>query len=1141
MPKKVANDTERFVVISNGEVIGEVVVRTDGLRLEVDYAVDENGRGAKLREEIRLDADGLPVDWQVDGTSLMGGAVHELMTYADDRQTWSSQADHGEVVAAAPLLYIANDSSPIACALYARAALDAGGSVDVLPSGTLHIRPVRSVQLGGATVDAYSLTGVGLLPEFVLLDKDGQLVARLGGDLSIRQFTVREDHAEHQEAIAALDLELSVAYLSAAQQRIRHRFDRPVRIRNVRVFDPASSALTPSTSVTFFRGTITAVGDTGTTDHLVEIDGQGGTLLAGLHDMHAHNSPWTGLFYLAAGVTTTRDMGNDNEALLDLRRQLAAGALDGPSIVASGLIEGRSPFSARLGIIPQTRADAVAAVRWYAHRGYHQIKIYNSMNPEWVAELTAEAHRLGLRAVGHVPAFATPDQMIEAGYDEITHINQLMLGWLLDPDEDTRTPLRLTAMARAKDLDLDGPRVRHTIELMKARGTGLDTTVVILERLMGGRAGRVHPGDAPMLSHLPIGYQRYRRRTFVPATTDDELRAYDEAFPKLLEAIGLLHREGVQVWPGTDDGTGFTLHRELELYVAAGIRAGEVLRIATRDCAEHLGRGHHTGTIARGNDADLVLVHGDPVTDISAVRAVRMVVRGGDVYFPAEIYRELGIEPFASPPPVSDPGEVSTAVREPVARQVEGVFGGLSVGYTAAVRELVVPDENGAPAARVVATEYVGTDAGPGRPVAFVCNGGPIAPSTALHLGAFGPRRIAVPEDLYADPSTFETVDNEYALLDAADLVFFDPAGTGYSRVLDGVDPGTYYSVHADAQQMTAWIETWLRAHDRRSAPVYLIGESYGTMRVALVAKRLTELADEPVNLAGVVFVGQALNMIETSSGRRGNVMGPVVSLPTLAAVAWHHGKIDRIGQTLDEVIEAAFAFARLVYLPALVRGPGLPDSVRSVVAAGLASLTGVPAADWISRDLRLPKNEFRSELLKDQNLVLSLYDGRFASAPMADLPDTPMAKLSTLAHGNRVPVGESAIHDALAAATVAHLKEFIGADWPDEYRTTQPPAESDGEEWAWSDSTSPFGDWPYVPALSDAMTQAPGLRAFFATGKHDLSTTIGATEHAVATSGWPSERVTVRHYDGGHLMYTVKATLRALSNDLRHFLRSAQ
>src|SRR5690606_26959184 len=236
---------------------------------------------------------------------------------------------------------------------------------------------------------------------------------------------------------------------------------------------------------------------------------------------------------------------------------------------------------------------------------------------------------------------------------EIAHINQLMLGWLLEAGEDTRTPLRLTAMARAAELDLGSPPVRSTIELMQARGIAHDTTAVILERLMLSRAGTVAPGDRAYLDHMPVGYRRYRKRSFVDIPDAETDRRYREAFRRILETVALLHESGIRLLPGTDDGTGFTLHRELELYVEAGLAPAEALRLATLGAEEYLGRADRLGTIEPGKLADFFLVAGDPTADISAVRRPRLVVQGGVVYYPHEIYAALDIRPFMTPPPVA--------------------------------------------------------------------------------------------------------------------------------------------------------------------------------------------------------------------------------------------------------------------------------------------------------------------------------------------------------------------------------------------------------------------------------------------------------------------------------------------------------
>jgi carboxypeptidase C (cathepsin A) len=501
---------------------------------------------------------------------------------------------------------------------------------------------------------------------------------------------------------------------------------------------------------------------------------------------------------------------------------------------------------------------------------------------------------------------------------------------------------------------------------------------------------------------------------------------------------------------------------------------------------------------------------------------------------------------MAHTPPGSNLQRGAPHVRDTVTTRHVGVFNGRRVRYNASARELVISDGSGNPAARVVSIEYVADsmDEPTTRPVVFLCNGGPIVPSVALHMGAFGPRRVAFPDDIHADPATFHIIENDHSLLDVADLVFFDPVGTGYSRVLDGVNPGAFYGVDADARQMTTWVERWLRASGRHASPTYLLGESYGTIRVALVAKMLTELP-EPVTLDGVILISQATNIIETS-GRPANILNYVVSLPTLTAVAWYHGKIERQGRTLDEAIAEAFAFAGGAYLTALYQGAALPEAQRERVALRLAALTGIPIERWIEKNLRLLKADFRVELLQDENLVLSLYDGRYAGPPdhAESASGSPMPQLQAMVSGHTNPKDVDQVSEALNAAIMPHLREFLNIDWPDEYRLTQPPIipsvgqTTASEEWVWSDSTSPFGDWPYMRALSDAMRYAPGMRLFLGAGKHDLSTTIGAAEHAAAQATWPRDRVQVKRYDGGHLMYSISSTLERLAGPLRAFMQ---
>jgi imidazolonepropionase-like amidohydrolase len=648
-------ETQSFVVVANGEKVGHLDADVHGRHVAVDYVVVNNGRGPKAKEQIDLDAAGMPVRWTIEGSSLFGSPVHEEFTWSGGKAAWTSQADKGSAPTAKPLLYIGNDVSPWMLGVYVKALLKAPGhTLPVLPSGHMRLTEVRKVTLlsGKAPVPltVYELSGIDLNPDYVLVDAKGELFGTAGGGL------IRAGYEGLIPQIESLGREIAFARAEDAQKQLAHRFSGPVRIRNVRIFDPVSMTVGGLSEVVVYGdriATVTPAQSGPVPKGQTVIDGQGGTLLPGLHDMHHHTSLSSNLFNLAVGVTAIRDMGNDNTQLLKIAEGLDSGRLAGPRIVRNGFLEGRSPYSARNGFVADTLPQAIDDVHWYADHGYWQIKIYNSFPPDWVAPVAAEAHRLGMGVTGHVPAFSSPDRVIRDGYNDIAHVNQLMLGWILDPSEDTRTPLRLTGMARAGTLDLTSPRVRTTIELMKANHIALDTTAMTLERLMLSRSGQVQEGDRPYLDHVPIAYQRYRRRSFVTINSPADDEAYQGGFRKVLEVLNLLDREGIQLMPGTDDTTGFALLRELEVYVKAGIPAGKALYDDTLGAERYFGRDSELGTIARGKLADFVLIDGDPTQDISAVRKTRMTMKGGVAYYPAEIFRYLDIEPFSPPPPVT--------------------------------------------------------------------------------------------------------------------------------------------------------------------------------------------------------------------------------------------------------------------------------------------------------------------------------------------------------------------------------------------------------------------------------------------------------------------------------------------------------
>jgi hypothetical protein len=225
---------------------------------------------------------------------------------------------------------------------------------------------------------------------------------------------------------------------------------------------------------------------------------------------------------------------------------------------------------------------------------------------------------------------------------------------VLTPEEDTRSLLRFTAMKRLATLDLDSPRVQATMRLIVAGKIAVEPTIAIHEAGLLGRDGQIPLGEADILEHMPIGYRRDARRAWFDVSGPEDDLAYRAAFAKVLDTLRMMRERGVLLVPGTDLGGSFAYHRELQLFQQIGYSPAEVLRRATWDMARHLGKEQQLGSIAKGKLADFFLVPGDPTADIAAIKTIRMVVKNGTVYYPAEIYPHFGIRPFADAPRLAE-------------------------------------------------------------------------------------------------------------------------------------------------------------------------------------------------------------------------------------------------------------------------------------------------------------------------------------------------------------------------------------------------------------------------------------------------------------------------------------------------------
>ena len=650
--------TETFSIRLFDQTLGQLVATTEGDTVKVDYEYRNNGRGPTLAETIKLGDDSLPVGWTIDGATTFGNEIHETFALANGVASWTDTTGASTAAMTEPTIYVPQNASPYTLAIYAKALLATEDrKLPAWPAGSLSMNVLDTVRVEGAggPVDAtaYALVGDDVDPTYFLVDGEGDLFALM----SPRFVIVRAGYEEADDQLKEMATRLSTERLESIQAATAHTFDAPMAITNVRVFDPKAKAMTAPSTVIVENGLIKSVsaGKVDTAGAYV-VDGQGGSLIPGLTEMHGHMGEDGALKNIAAGVTLMRDMGNDNAVLSELIGKIDAGRLAGPRVVRSGFIEGKSPFSSNNGILVNSEEEAVAAVDWYADRGdFWQIKIYNSMNPAWVPAMVKRAKARGLRVTGHVPAFTNANAMIEAGYDEMTHINQVMLGWVLTPEEDTRSLLRLTALQRLPKVDLDGEQVTHTLDLMVQNGVAIDPTYAIHEALLLSRNGELQAGMADYVDNMPVAVQREAKAAWSAIGSPEEDAAYKGAFDQITGTIRRMKDRGIFIVFGTDLGGALTLHRELELYQNVGFTPAEILARATFEEADYMGLGASLGSIEPGKKADFFLVPGNPVEDLKAIKTIRLVSKGDTVYFPSEIYPLLGIKPFADVPVVAAP------------------------------------------------------------------------------------------------------------------------------------------------------------------------------------------------------------------------------------------------------------------------------------------------------------------------------------------------------------------------------------------------------------------------------------------------------------------------------------------------------
>lgn len=615
---------------------GTQVVTTRGNEAVIDYEFNDRGRGPKTHTLVRFDARGFPWSLETTGNDYYKTEINERFAVANERATWTNTSEEGS--AAAGAFYSSMYGPPEESAMLVRAALRNGGRLALYPSGEAAVRRVGELELRGKHITAYEIAGLDFAPSEVWLDEQQNLFASVSSWSSV----VREGFESDVPAMLDVQETREKQRVSELARKLTHTpAGNRLTIVNARIFDPRSGTLSEPTTINIEGERIASIGVPQERNAADILDAGGKVVLPGLWDMHTHLGSDDGLLNIAAGVTSVRDLGNDSDFVMALQRDFESGAAVGPRVVLAGVVDGRGPFQAPTNILADTAEEAIASVDFFADRHYEGLKIYSSVKPELVPLLARHAHERGLRVSGHIPAGMRATEAIDAGYDEIQHANMLLLNFMPDVT-DTRTPARFTEPAkRAADLDLHSADVQAFIAKLRERGTVIDPTLAVFENMFTARPRVVAPGYASVIDRLP---PQVRRRFLsgglpVPDGSDAQYRA---SFRKMLDLVAELHRAGVTIVAGTDAMVGFTLHRELELYAQAGIPNAEVLRIATLVPAEILKRDRDLGTLEPGKLADLIVVDGNPLENISAIRNVETVVKGGKVFRVREVYGELG-------------------------------------------------------------------------------------------------------------------------------------------------------------------------------------------------------------------------------------------------------------------------------------------------------------------------------------------------------------------------------------------------------------------------------------------------------------------------------------------------------------------
>lgn len=455
------------------------------------------------------------------------------------------------------------------------------------------------------------------------------------------------------------------------------------------------------------------------------------------------------------------------------------------------------------------------------------------------------------------------------------------------------------------------------------------------------------------------------------------------------------------------------------------------------------------------------------------------------------------------------------------------VIDGKTIGLNAKAGTLQLKDENNTPIALFGFTAYFKENPEKNRPIIFAYNGGPGSSSYWLHMGIMGPKRIVVDDPNYNPAAPYELVNNEFSILDIADVVMMDPVGTGLSVPIGDAEGKDFWGVDQDIRSVSLFIMQFLKEYNRLNSPKYILGESYGTFRNAGV---MSNLLSKGYALNGVIMVSAVFDL-RTLFFAPNEDMPYIVYLPTMAATSWYHDKISNKESDLSKFMDEIRSFTENSYAPALYKGNRISTTEKSEIAAKLESYTGIRAEIWERADLKMRVGEYFQELLRGEKLTVGRLDSRYKGI-----------NIDPMSMDSFTDPQSDAISPAYTMGFLDYFYGALGVSKDLHYATSAYSKE--GFKWDWTHKGNNF--WgadaavTTVPDMIDALSKDPHVKILIMNGYYDLATVFYGVEHSISHIDLPKsaiDRIIMTYYEAGHMMYTDLPSAKLFREDLKKFI----